>query len=546
MRSKTELPNSVLRWQAFFLCLILFLVSFLLFRPIISAFEDLHIEYLLSGGYGDSRDLRLHYLYGWHPFVFAPVYLLYDWMPETNWYGIFLILVQFIAHLILINQLIRRIGFKTTYPIYLVFFFLFGFPFLQKLEIATTSSLLALAACSKFIFAYSNQQDQDLSISTKNKVFFILSLVFASLLRFHTTFLVLAIFSLASIFLLNRRSLKQFLMAGLISLVVSLILFQVQKLIYQQEPDYAIWKAKSDLYFSMTNRPNTEFVLVDSFQNMEASFILQHYWVDSSMITVQNLKPFIRSEIFSINSSSSTPQKAFFWTFQNNRLSLLLIVALLAASFLLGGRFAFLKSFVITGIGLSTFLSLLIVFKIREHIILSISTFIFLCILGVLISDLGKKGKVFGYLVFGVFMSIGCWRLVQVMKSGTILNDQVVKTKTLINYCSESPEKLFINPSNEGWMALSAFDSPRRFPLKNILTRELLMTGKFIPLFERFQIFHLTNQLVDNPRIVLLGARQPDWRLYYLLKKNKTINVQASSVLPEIPAFVLKTHYPGD
>ena len=542
MRPKIQLPNSVLRWQGFFLCLILFLVSFLLFKPIISAFEDLHIEYLLSGGYGESRDLRLHYLYGWHPFVFAPVYLLYGWIPETNWYGIFLILVQFLAHFLLINQLIRSVGFKTTYLIYLVFFFLFGFPFLQKLEIATTSSLLALAACSKFIFTYSNQQDQNLPISTRNKVLFILCLVFASLLRFHTTFLVLAIFSLASIFLLNRRSLKQFIMAGIISLVVSLILFQVQKLIYQQEPDYAFWKAKSDLYFSMTNRPNSEFVPIDNFQKMKASFILQHYWVDSSMISFQNLQPFIRSKIFSTNSSSSTPQKAFFWTFQNNRLGLLLIMALLAASFLLGGRIAFLKSFVFTGIGLSTFLSLLILFKIREHLILTISTFIFLCILGVLISDLGRKGKVFGYLLFGVFMALGCWRLVQVMKSATNLNGQIAKTKTFINSSSELPEKLFINPTNEGWMALSAFDSPRRFPLKNVLTRELLMTGKFIPLFERFQILHLTNQLVDNPRIVLLGARQPDWKHYYLWTKGKSIDVKASSVLPEIPAFELKTH----
>lgn len=537
------MPTNLSTWQAFFFCLLLFLVFFLLNKPFIAAFEDLHIEYLLSGGYGESPDLQLHYYYGWHPFVFAPIYFLYGWLPETNWYGLFLIAVQFFAHLLLIQQLITRVGFKTAYPIYLIFFFLFGFPFLQKLEIATTSSLLALAACSKIIFLYSKQRDQKNYNSRRNEIFFILCLVFASLLRFHTAFLVLAMFALAALVLMNRKGLQQFLLAGLISIIISLVLFQIQKLIYQEDPAYASWKTKSDLYFSMTNRPNTGFTPTDSIQKMEASFILQHYWVDSSMITEQKINPFIRTKLLSPNSSSSSSGKeALFWSLQNNRLILLMILMLMVVSFLVGGRAAFLKSLALAAIGLSIFLGLLIFFKTREHLILTISSFIFLCITGVLVSDLSKKGKVFGYLLFGVFTILGCWRIIQQMKTEKNLNNQVVNTKGFIESCSRFPEKLFINPSNEGWMALRAFDSPRQFPLKNVLTRELLMTGKFIPIFERFQILSLTNQLVNNPRIVLLGANQPYWVHYYLWKHGLRIEVQPGPSLQQIPSFELKTH----
>lgn len=529
--------------QAFLLCLFYFLLFFLFHEPVISAFEDLHVEYLLSGAYGQPASLRLHYQYGWHPFLFSPVYALYQWLPKTNWYGIFLILLQFLAHLLLLKQVIVQLGIKKAFVFYLLFFLLFGFPFLQKLEIATTSSLLALAASTSLLFIYKRRVEINAWLFRKEELLPIFSLLVAFLLRIHTGLLLLAVFIPIAYLATNLRYFKRFSMTALLTIVASLGLFLVQGKFYEQDPQYISWKSKSDLYYSMINRPNTNFVAVDSIQKMESSFILNQYLIDSSWITAPKIKPYVRDISVPTVLSTAKNDNALYWTFKNNRLPLLLIAVLLIGSFLVGGNKVFLKSILAVAVGIATYLGLVLFFKMREHVILSLSAFIFLSVTLITIHGWKEMRKSYSYLLLGLLISLASWRIIQQSKSRSALGAQIISTRSFIAAGNKNPGTLYINLTNEGWMALGAFDSPNQFQLENVLTRELLMTGKFLSLFKKFHVEDLTNQLVDHPNIVLLGARQPDWVRYYLWRKGKSIEMVTHPGLKPVPGFQLKSKY---
>lgn len=529
--------------QAFLLCLFYFLLFFLFNEPVISAFEDLHVEYLLSGGYGQPASLRLHYQYGWHPGLFSPVYVLYHWLPKTNWYGIFLILLQFLAHLLLLKQVIIQLGIKKAFVFYLIFFLLFGFPFLQKLEIATTSSLLALAASTSLLFIYKRRAENNTWLVNKEELLPIFTLLLAFLLRIHTGLLVLTVFIPVAFLVINLRYFRRFAVMGLFTIIASLALFLVQGKFYEQDPQYISWKSKSDLYYSMINRPNTNFIAVDSIQRMESSFILNQYLIDSSLITAPTIKPYVRTISLSTVLSAFKNNKALYWAFKNNRLTLLLIAVLLIGSFLVGGNRVLLKSILAVSVGLATYLGLMLLFKMRDHVILSLSAFIFLSVTIVTIDEWKEMKKAYSYLLLGLLILLASWRTVQQSKSRSALGTQIISTRSFIAASNKNPGILYINLTNEGWMALGAFDSPKKFQLKNVLTRDLLMTGKFLPLFKKFHVDDLTNQLVDHPGIVLLGNRQPDWVRYYLWRKGKSIEMVTHPGLKPVRGFQLKSKY---
>jgi hypothetical protein len=529
--------------QAFLLCLFYFLLFFLFNEPVISAFEDLHVEYLLSGGYGQPASLRLHYQYGWHPFMFSPVYALYHWLPKTNWYGIFLILLQFLAHLLLLKQVIIKLGIKKAFVFYLIFFLLFGFPFLQKLEIATTSSLLALAASTSLLFVYKRRGENNAWPVRKEELLPIFTLLLAFLLRIHTGLLLLVVFIPIAFLVINLYYFKRFVVVGFFTLIASLALFLVQGKFYEQDPQYISWKSKSDLYYSMINRPNTNFVAADSIQKMESSFILNQYLIDSSLITAPTIKPYVRTISLSTVLSAIKNNKALHWAFKNNRLTLLLIAVLLIGSFVVGGKKVLLKSILAVSVVLATYLGLMLLFKMRDHVILSLSAFIFLSVTLLTIDEWKEMKKAYSYLLLGLLILLASWRIVQQSKSRSALGTQIISTRSFIAASNKNPGILYINLTNEGWMALGAFDSPKKFQLKNVLTRDLLMTGKFLPLFKKFHVDDLTNQLVDHPGIVLLGKRQPDWVRYYLWRKGKSIEMVIHPGLKPIPGYQLKTKY---
>jgi hypothetical protein len=529
--------------QAFLLCLFYFALFFLFNEPVISAFEDLHVEYLLSGGYGQPASVRLHYQYGWHPFLFSPVYALYHWLPKTNWYGIFLILLQFLAHLLLIKQIVVQLGIKKAFVFYLLFFLLFGFPFLQKLEIATSSSLLALTASTSLLLIYKRRPEINTWLFRKEELLPVFTLLLAFLLRIHTGLLLLTVFIPIAYLAGGLRYFKRFVLMTLLAIVASLALFLMQGKFYEQDPQYISWKSKSDLYYSMINRPNTNFVAVDSIQKMESSFILNQYLIDSSLITAPKIQPYVRAISFPIVLSADKNNKTLYWAFKNNRLTLLLIAVLLIGSFLVGGNKVLFKSILVVSIGFATYLGLVLFLKIREHVTLSLSAFIFLSVTLITIHEWKGMRKSYSYLLLGLLIPLAFWRVIQQSKSRSALSAQIISTRSFIAASNKNSETLYINLTNEGWMALGAFDSPNQFQLKNVLTRDLLMTGKFLSLFKKFHVEDLTNQLVDHPNIVLLGARQPDWVRYYLWRKGKSVEIITHPGLKPVPGFQLKSKY---
>ena len=523
--------------QAIVLCLTCFGLFFAFYKPVISAFEDLQVEYLLGGGFGLAPDLHLFYLNGWHPLLFSPVYLLYRWIPEANWYGIFLLLIQFLSHVALLYQLLKKLGPGYGSLVYLIFFLLFGASFLQKLEISTTSSLLALSACIGLITKFQSQKQEE----NRTAILCGIILVIALLLRLHTAVLILILCLFTAILVLKGKFLKRFLLVVVIALAASLGAFQLQKIYYQQEKDYSSLEKKSALYFNYINRKNFQFTPVDSFQKIASSFISTSYWIDSSLVIKENIDPMIKSYSLSALSDLSENKAGLYWAFRNNRIYLLLIALLIALSITTGKRRLIYNSVLAILTGLLAYFTILVFFKMREHIILSVAATVFFSVLLIISKERTRLTSTKRIIFLSLLFCLGGWKLAQLKRSQSVLNQQIAFTKSFISSVAASPKTLFLNFGNEGWQALGVFDSPKNFPIKNVITRELFMTGKCFPIFTSFGIGDLKNQLSDNERVVLMGSSQPDWKGYFRWKQKREVEMIASENLLNIPCFQLKS-----
>ena len=162
-----------------------FLIFLLIVKPTINSDDDFYILYTLAGGYNDIPTNILHYNYGWNPLLFWPVAKLFTLFPNFNWYTLFLLILQLISCVNLLQVFSAMFRKAFSIILFVIFFIFFESVFLISLNNSNTSFILAISGCSSLLLFFLNEKKLLLFNSKRLILPFFLILI-SGLLRIHT------------------------------------------------------------------------------------------------------------------------------------------------------------------------------------------------------------------------------------------------------------------------------------------------------------------------------------------------------------------------
>src|ERR1700730_13998840 len=134
--------------------LTIFILFFLLCKPIVNADDDFYFLYTLSGGFGDSPSNLLHYNYAWNPILTWPIVELFKHFPKFNWYTFTLLCFHFASCVNLLYCLFTIFKKPFAIIVFLSFFIFVESRLLLSLHYSHASIITAISGCTSLLVFY--------------------------------------------------------------------------------------------------------------------------------------------------------------------------------------------------------------------------------------------------------------------------------------------------------------------------------------------------------------------------------------------------------
>jgi hypothetical protein len=118
-----------------------------------------------------------------------------------------------------------------------------------------------------------------------------------------------------------------------------------------------------------------------------------------------------------------------------------------------------------------------------------------------------------------------CWMIVRIQKSTQLLTEKIHLTRAQLSEIKTHPQFLFVNTDKEFRdRAFSIWDTPHKYPLPNLIHKELVLTNSYRQTLNRFGIYDLMKELPFRANVLLFNRVDPQVREYYWATKG--INVE--------------------
>jgi len=210
------------------------------------------------------------------------------------------------------------------------------------------------------------------------------------------------------------------------------------------------------------------------------------------------------------------------------RVYLLLLLGFFIAFFLFEKYNPLMKWLSFSVISISVFFYLVFFMKVTESIFLGIFSSIFFAFIFCLREQRFKRNLV-GSLYFLILIMSSLWMTVQLVKinKSNIANTRL--TRCDLQELMSHQKFLFINSDNTFHdKGFSIWDSPSKYPVTNLINKELLLTNSYLKVLKRYTDESLMESLT-NKNILLLGEHFPLLNEYYLFEFNQEIKLQKMS-----------------
>ncbi|MBS1749752.1 MAG: hypothetical protein JST63_07600 [Bacteroidetes bacterium] len=503
---------------------LLFASFFLITTPLFNSSDNAFCLYLLGGGFGNAPTELIYYNHLLHPFITIPVKELFLLNPDINWYSVVLILFHFLACSIILDRLLFRKSFQTGIIIYTLFFCVFESHLLLSLSFTSTSLILTISAIVVLLVSGVNKD-----MGLKNISMSVALLVCASLFRMYTVVPLVGIALPILLFILKKREII-FLGSALFAV---LIIIAATNYMHREYYKYKIpnWEKGEQYRQLLYNFYNNE----NAYQGLDSTWLTEEMLlkdaliIDTNFLSTRKLLSMQNESHRTISQKvSDLQQDGVRWFVINNRIFVGCFVFLI---FFCRLNRKYIIATMISSICLMGGIGLLYLFaKIPDYIFLSGLALLSLLIAAIRIEkpqrDLIYYPGLLGILFFMI------WGAVRIYKENLKNLHNHLLFQQAATEVAKYPDNLFFVtdytfPSDY----ISVFDTPRKYPLSNVVLSWHYSYSFSLQMLKRFGVNDI-KELPYSHKILLWGKPVKELTDYFF----KTAQIKLEYSLP-LPLF---------
>lgn len=492
--------------SASFVNVLLFVVFFILTKPVYDTNEDVYVLYLTSGGFGNPPTGLLHYNYGLNFLLGILLKNLFVVNHTVNWYTLILLCCHYLACTVILYELISRNSTFETWLFYLAGFSVFECKFLLQLNFTNTPLIITIAALMLLLRSpghYHFMLRMSLSM---------LLLVLASFFRIHVL-IPLTGLSLPFLFYLNRR--KTFLQLAAFFCITAtiIIVFNRMHQIYytaaipgwQQEEDY-----RQTLYKFYNNKQLYKPAAHEEWYT-ESNLIYNNLTVDTSYLSIHKLNQMYAALKQRNHTTVHDTTQEWKWFRINNRIFVTFVVITLLL--LKPDKRTVISGIVAIMLTVSGLAYLRSAAKLSDYFIISCC---FLFVLLMVQSSNGFRGR--GLLYRGIvvmWLLFTAWGVTRIYKLNLINMQGNNDFKLQCAEIRANPDKLFVIMHDAfALQKFYVFDLPVNFRLQNMVGYEHFGLNIYQPVLLRFNIADIKKMPFYN-NVLFYGRRVPALENYF-------------------------------
>jgi hypothetical protein len=503
---------------------ILFAIFLLLSKPILNYDDDFYALYTLSGGYGNEPTNILHYYYGWNPFLFWPIAKLFTLFPNFNWYTFFLLVLQLISCINLLYLFSFMFKRLVAIVLFILFFLFFETLFLQSLNYTNTSFVLAISGFSSLSFYFLNTWGKTHLFQKRRLIVPCLLLLLSGLLRIHALALY-ALLSIAMSFLIMTfYNFKKFIVLLSFLAIILLAFVLAHNYYYKIKiPNIEQEEKFRQSFFYLANHPSISETRDTGMFRVKNSFIQSCFLYDTSFTSDKDLKTLSQKKIQNRIGPGKEISFILYWLFRLTRVYLFLFATILFVFISFGASTHLQKWLGMFLLGLLTLAVLLLFFKLTAGILVTIACSIFMA--GIFLLRNGVIHSRISPFFPLLFLLSSAWMIIIIKK----LNDACIKnieiTRGILTELNAHKTSLFLHTSAFNDNGFYIWDTPKQYPVTNLINKELVLTDSYLPILQRFHIKDLMASLPERADVFVAGPNLPLLKDYYLLAKGLKVNV---------------------
>ncbi len=528
-------------------CLLLFGLALWLGHPVYGSGDDVYLLYLMGGGFGAPPTALLHYNYLMHPGLGIPLSALFTYFPVVNWYSLALYGGHLTACLLLANLLSGTRNLSGALTALLVLLAVFEIPFLLQPTFSNTALVLSVAALTGLL-----AEAQRPAGSLARMLPYLIVLLVASLFRFHVLIPII-VTSLPFMLTVARR---QKITALLLHLTVGgcclFLLHAAQVRFYERRiPGWDQEEQYRQAVFDLVNRPlNKQIASGDPAAAMKQGRLelLENgmFW-DRRFLSVGAIRALGSQTRLATALEAPGFSSTLYWLFTNNRLYLAVLAAAMAtlALTIRGNCRRWLAPLASLALALGMTGGLLVFGKLPpyflEGMLLGVSFY-----WAVLTAPFLPAAA--GYRQGLNWLGAACllvWAGIRMEKTAAFNQAANRRFVCAWQQVHARADSLFIVTDNRFPLDyFSVWQSPNRFPLANLLYRDLLFNHTEQDLYRRFSIRD-PGDLATGSRVFFLGGAEQSIPFYYRQVWNLSLRYRAASSAPGcLPVWVLEKTTP--
>jgi hypothetical protein len=409
--------------------------------------------------------------------------------------------------------------------VFVLFFLFFETQFLLFLNYSNTGFVLAISGLSSFLFHSLNASQ--IFYNHKKLVVPSVLILLSGLLRVHALTLGLLLSLEIIMFFTPILNLRK-IIAWLLPPCIVLLLFIVAHNHYYDKkiPNTKEEEKFRQSLFYIANHTNTSKIKDTGIVQVRNSFIESYFLYDTTFTGLNSLEIYTRDKIHNTYRHGKDLSFIQYWLLLNSRIYLVLL-GVIAFAFVAWKDHKSLVKWFWMFLLLLTTLIVFLFFKVTDGMFTTFISFMFIAALLIV-----KNGKIstsgLSTYVLALVLSNSVWMVIRIWKMNNANRKNIEVTRGTLAELNEHKSILFVHTNQFNDKGFYIWDTPKEYPVTNLINKELLLTNSYHPILRRFKINDLMEQLPNNPNALVAGPNPPLFEQYYLL--NKGLRVQVVNV----------------
>jgi hypothetical protein len=502
---------------------LLFTLVFLLLHPVYDSGDDVYILYLLGGGFGQAPTELLHYNHIMHPYMGWIIKSLFSVSPGINWYTVFLFLAHFISVAVLLFILLEQYQKKIALLIFGIFFLVFEMWFLLQITFTVTAVVVSITGLYLLL-------RQVLAGKPFYKLVIpVTLLIIAPLFRMHVIIPVLII-SIPSVFALPGKKNKYYFTGAL-----AVALFFIAGLHFLQEQYYTRqipnWQQEENYRQAVFHYFNNPVRYEHSpVSGTEKELLELGIFIDRDFLSAEKIDALSKEVHYKRSLFDKQTKKTFYWVFIETRIFLVAFFTLLTGAFLYSNKASRIAIIASATVALGMLLYLFIFLKLPFYLVPALLCAAAVLPLSLINAKKAMPSPVQNLLLLCLFLLCGAWGIIRIYKINNRNNIFNKEFHIAYQEISNHPDKLFFVTEDLFPMDyFSVWDSPQKYPVKNLLFKDPLFNNTADAILRPFG-FLSVKEIWGSNKVLFWGKQTGILKKYFLQVYKK--DIQFSDPLP--------------